>query len=72
MSAKPRAALNKVPTEILKDPELQLAMKVLPDNYNFEVPKVRRKTAKKKNGTGVKYASLVRVIKIKCDFLYMQ
>ena len=35
-----RAALNKVPDEILNDPELKLAMEVLPDNYNLEIPKV--------------------------------
>ena len=34
-----RASLNRVPEEILSDPQLQLAMKVLPDNYNLEVPK---------------------------------
>jgi len=39
ISAKGRATLNKVPDEILNDPELQLAMKVLPDNYNLEIPK---------------------------------
>ena len=39
ISAKGRASLNKVPDEILNDPQLQLAMKVLPNNYNLEVPK---------------------------------
>jgi len=39
ISAKGRAGLNRVPDEILNDPQLQLAMKVLPDNYNLEVPK---------------------------------
>jgi len=34
-----RATLNKVPDEILNDPELKLAMEVLPDNYNLEIPK---------------------------------
>ena len=34
-----RAALNKVPEDILNDPELRLAMEVLPDNYNLEIPK---------------------------------
>ena len=34
-----RAALNKVPDDILNDPELRLAMEVLPDNYNLEIPK---------------------------------
>ena len=34
-----RAALNKVPEDILNDPELKLAMEVLPDNYNLEIPK---------------------------------
>ena len=31
--------MNKVPDEILNDPELKLAMEVLPDNYNLEIPK---------------------------------
>ena len=35
-----KAALNKVPDDILNDPELRLAMEVLPDNYNLEIPKV--------------------------------
>ena len=34
-----RTGMNRVPDEILNDPQLQLAMKVLPDNYNLEVPK---------------------------------
>merc|ERR1719291_692581 len=34
-----KAALNKVPDDILNDPELKLAMEVLPDNYNLEIPK---------------------------------
>jgi len=38
ISAK-KAALNKIPDEIINDPQLQLAMQVLPDNYNLEVPK---------------------------------
>ena len=37
--ARGRAALNKVPEDILNDPELRLAMEVLPDNYNLEIPK---------------------------------
>ena len=37
--ARGRAALNKVPDDILSDPELRLAMEVLPDNYNLEIPK---------------------------------
>ena len=37
--ARGRAALNKVPDDILNDPELRLAMEVLPDNYNLEIPK---------------------------------
>jgi len=39
ISSKGRATLNKVPDEILNDPELKLAMEVLPDNYNLEIPK---------------------------------
>ena len=42
ISAKGRATLNKVPDDILNDPELKLAMEVLPDNYNLEIPKVIR------------------------------
>jgi 2-(3-amino-3-carboxypropyl)histidine synthase len=34
-----RTVLNKIPDDILNNPELQLAMKVLPDNYNLEIPK---------------------------------
>ena len=37
-----KAALNKVPDDILNDPELRLAMEVLPDNYNLEIPKVTK------------------------------
>ena len=40
IKAKAKAASNKVPDEILNDEELQLAIKVLPTNYNFEIPKV--------------------------------
>jgi len=39
VSAKGRATLNKIPDDILNDPELRLAMEVLPDNYNLEIPK---------------------------------
>jgi len=39
VKAKGRAGLNRVPEEISNDPQLLLAMKVLPDNYNLEVPK---------------------------------
>lgn len=39
ISSKGRVGLNKIPDEILNDPELQLAMKVLPENYNLEIPK---------------------------------
>jgi len=34
-----KTVLNKIPDEILKDPELELALKVLPDNYNLEIHK---------------------------------
>ncbi|PNI23392.1 DPH1 isoform 3, partial [Pan troglodytes] len=30
---------NQIPPEILKNPQLQAAMRVLPSNYNFEIPK---------------------------------
>lgn len=39
VAARGRAALNKVPEEIINDPELALAMQVLPENYNLEIPK---------------------------------
>jgi len=39
ISSKGRATLNKVPDDILNDPELKLAMDVLPENYNLEIPK---------------------------------
>lgn len=41
--------MNKVPDEILNDPELKLAMEVLPDNYNLEIPKVGIKDFSKIN-----------------------
>lgn len=37
--ARGRAALNKVPDNVINDPELRLAMEVFPDNYNLEIPK---------------------------------
>ena len=37
--ARGRAALNKVPDDVINDPELRLAMEVFPDNYNLEIPK---------------------------------
>lgn len=36
---KTRKSVSGVPTEILTDPELVKALSVLPQNYNFEVPK---------------------------------
>ena len=39
--AKVRSSANNIPDDILNDPELQLAVKVLPANYNFEIPKVK-------------------------------
>ena len=38
-SAKGASRLNRIPKEILDDPELKADMAVLPKNYNFEVPK---------------------------------
>lgn len=35
----PRRVANQIPDEILQDPELREAMKALPANYNFEIPK---------------------------------
>ncbi|KAL6471169.1 hypothetical protein MHYP_G00198190 [Metynnis hypsauchen] len=46
----PRRVANQIPDEILKDPELQEAIHVLPANYNFEIHKTvwRVKQAKAK------------------------
>lgn len=38
-SGKGRKIAHQIPDEILLNPELQLAMEQLPDNYNFEIPK---------------------------------
>lgn len=40
-SAGPKAApaASQVPKELLEDPELLEALKILPSNYNFEIPK---------------------------------
>ncbi|MBN3318866.1 DPH1 synthase, partial [Atractosteus spatula] len=35
----PRRVANQIPDEILKDPELQEAVRALPENYNFEIHK---------------------------------
>ncbi|XP_062872776.1 2-(3-amino-3-carboxypropyl)histidine synthase subunit 1 [Trichomycterus rosablanca] len=47
----PRRIANQIPDEILKDPELQEAIGVLPTNYNFEIHKtvwrVRQAKAKR-------------------------
>lgn len=46
----PRRVANQVPDEILNDPALGEAMRALPSNYNFEIPKtihhVRREGVK--------------------------
>lgn len=34
-----RIVLNQIPAEILNDSRLVEAMRVLPKNYNFEIPK---------------------------------
>ncbi|PHH92865.1 hypothetical protein CDD83_4008 [Cordyceps sp. RAO-2017] len=36
---RPPRLLNRVPAEILEDASLQEAMRLLPSNYNFEIPK---------------------------------
>ena len=41
-----RAALNKVPDDILNDQELKLAQEVVPDNYSLEISKVTWKREK--------------------------
>lgn len=48
----PRRVANQIPDEILKDPELQEAVSVLPSNYNFEIHKTiwRVRQAKAKRG----------------------
>ncbi|XP_056613390.1 2-(3-amino-3-carboxypropyl)histidine synthase subunit 1 [Triplophysa dalaica] len=47
----PRRVANQIPEEILKDPELNEAIKILPANYNFEIHKtiwrVRQAKAKR-------------------------
>lgn len=47
-----RRVANQIPDEILKDPELQEAVSVLPSNYNFEIHKTiwRVRQAKAKRG----------------------
>lgn len=46
-----RRALNQIPQDILEDKELNEAMKLLPSNYNFEIPKtvwnIRKQNAKR-------------------------
>ena len=34
-----RGGMNRIPDEILNDPELKKDAAVLPSNYNFEIPK---------------------------------
>ena len=34
-----KARLNRIPKDILEDPELKAYTAVLPKNYNFEIPK---------------------------------
>ncbi|MED6288034.1 Diphthamide biosynthesis protein 1 [Characodon lateralis] len=48
----PRRVANQIPDEILQDPELEEAIKVLPPNYNFEIHKTvwRVRQAKAKKG----------------------
>ncbi len=48
----PRRVANQIPDEILKDPELNEAIKALPANYNFEIHKTiwRVRQAKAKRG----------------------
>uniref|UniRef100_A0A3B5LQK6 2-(3-amino-3-carboxypropyl)histidine synthase subunit 1 n=1 Tax=Xiphophorus couchianus TaxID=32473 RepID=A0A3B5LQK6_9TELE len=48
----PRRVANQIPDEILQDPELQEAIRVLPSNYNFEIYKTvwRVRQAKAKRG----------------------
>lgn len=46
---------NQIPPEILKNPQLQAAIQVLPSNYNFEIPKTiwRIQQAQAKKGEPV-------------------
>lgn len=48
----PRRVANQIPEEILKDPDLQHAIRALPENYNFEIHKTvwRVRQAKAKRG----------------------
>ena len=47
-----RVVLNQIPQEILNDPKLLEAIRVLPKNYNFEIPKTiwKIKTNNSKRG----------------------
>ncbi|XP_065055136.1 2-(3-amino-3-carboxypropyl)histidine synthase subunit 1-like [Rhopilema esculentum] len=38
-SGKPKKILNQIPTEISEDPKIIEAIKLLPENYNFEIKK---------------------------------
>ena len=49
-----RITLNQIPEEILNDAKLKDAMKVLPSNYNFEVPKTIWKIKSNKSKRGEK------------------
>lgn len=48
-------ALNQIPDEILNDPRLREAIKILPSNYNFEIPKTiwKIKSNSSKRGTNL-------------------
>lgn len=53
----PRRVANQIPDEILQNPELQEAVKALPQNYNFEIHKTvwRVRQAKAKRGKSFHY-----------------
>lgn len=47
-----RITLNQIPDDIQNDPKLKEAMSVLPQNYNFEIPKTIWKIKSNKSKRG--------------------
>lgn len=55
---------NQIPDEILKDPELNEAIKALPANYNFEIHKTiwRVRQAKAKRGEYISFSLVLKKV----------
>lgn len=55
---------NQIPDEILKDPELNEAIKALPANYNFEIHKTiwRVRQAKAKRGEYISFSLVFKKV----------